>query len=98
MSIDEHTLREHIAREMGHIDYGDLAPHLGRVVKIAPRLDFVEAAVAVCRDDARKVARWAKEGLVSRVSEDDLREWHRRRPRFLALVTSPWVLVQEVLD
>ncbi len=98
MNRETRQLREELARQMGEMDYGELTPYLKRVVKIAPALDFLEAAQAICSDDTRRVERWAKEGLISRVSETDLREWHRRRPRFLAVVTAPWVLVQERLD
>ncbi len=98
MKTQRQLIRDELARQMGEMDYGELTPYLKRVVKIAPALDFLEAAEAICSDDTGRVERWAGEGLISRVSEADLRDWHRRRPRFLAVVTAPWVLVQERLD
>ncbi len=95
---DKTLIRDELLRQMGEMDYGELTPYLGRLVKISPRLDLIDAAVAVCADEATRVERWAKEGLLGRVTEDDLRAWHARRPRFRAVVTAPWVLVQERVD
>jgi hypothetical protein len=75
----------------------ELERHFARgvVVLVAPELDLVEVAFRVSRDDRPTVQDWMDQGLVRRAEMDDARRWHEEQSRFWAVVTAPWVLIQE---
>ena len=49
-------------------------------------------------DNSEQLQQWLDASLVARASDDDARAWTAKEPQFMALVTAPWVLVQEILD
>ncbi len=91
------TLRIRLNRETAKIAWPELQPHFARgmVVKVAPELDLVEVAVGVIRDDKQRVEEWMAAGKIARASVGDARAWMEKKQILWAVVTAPWVLVQE---
>jgi len=58
----------------------------------------VEVALHIARDDRPGIEAWLAAGQIQHASSDNARDWHDRDARFWAVVTAPWVLVQEVAD
>lgn len=99
MSCDSDALlRAKLNAETGRIAWQALERHYARgaVVKVAPGMDLVEVALAVARDDKSSISAWLGDGRISRASSEDALDWHDRDATFWAVVTAPWVLVQEM--
>lgn len=95
-SIEE--LRRRLNGETGKLGWNELERHFARgvLVKLGPGLDLVEVAAAMIRDDKAAVESWLASGRIARASGEDAVAWNARRPEFRAVVTAPWVLVQEI--
>lgn len=84
--------------EAGRISWKELERHFARgvLIKVAGELDLIAVAACVSSDDKESVERWLAAGLMARASAQDARDWNDRHATFWAIVTAPWVLVQEV--
>lgn len=84
--------------ETGQISWKELERHFacGRLIKVAAELDLVAVATTVSSDDKQSVEKWLTAGQIARATVDDASEWNERQANFWAVVTAPWVLVQEV--
>lgn len=91
-------LRAELNAETGKLAWKELARHFARgaVIRVAPELDLVDVAACVVRDDTARVEAWLAAGLVARASLEDAAGWEERQTTFWAVVTAPWVLVQEI--
>jgi len=90
-------LRAQLNNETGKLAWKELERHFARgvVIKVARGLDLVEVAARIAQDDKTSVERWLNDGRISRASTEDAADWNERQPVFWAVVTAPWVLVQE---
>ncbi len=68
----------------------------GKVMRLAPDVDLVDAAYAMQQDDTESVAAWAEAGQLGPVADDQARDWFERDVSLWAVVVKPWVLVQEI--
>lgn len=86
--------------QTGRIGWDELQRHFARgvVVRVAAGLDLVEVAARIAADDVAQVERWLASGELRRAATEDARDWHARRAEFWAVVSAPWVLVQEIRD
>ncbi|MCU0842569.1 MAG: DUF2288 domain-containing protein [Thiobacillaceae bacterium] len=100
MSDVDDTLRARLNAETGRLAWKELERHFARgvVIRVAADLDLVEVAARVARDDQAAVQAWLASGRVARATSDDAVDWNARQPVFWAVVTAPWVLVQEAGD
>ncbi len=91
------ALSTRLEGETGYLGWSDLVRFFARgvVVRIDQSLDLVEVGECMATDDSARLKDWADAGLVARASDDDARRWSAGNPTFRALVTAPWVLVQE---
>jgi hypothetical protein len=95
-STDE-DLRQQLNLQTGKISWQELQRHFARgaVVKVAPNVDLVTVAVSFVKDDRAAIEAWLKDGSVVRSSDQDATSWAASNATFWAVVTAPWVLVQE---
>lgn len=95
---DAVTLQDKLNAETGQITWKELERHFARgvLVKVAADLDLVAVAACVSSDDRDAVERWLTAGQMARASVEDASDWNARQPMFWAVVTAPWVLVQEI--
>lgn len=93
-------LRAKLNAETGRIAWTELERHFARgvLIKVAAGLDLVAVAACVSNDDKTAVASWLSAGQIARASAADASLWHARQATFWAVVTAPWVLVQECQD
>lgn len=98
MNDNAQELRAHLNAETGKIAWAELERHFARgaVVKVDARLDLVEVAASLVRDDSEAVRNWMADGTLARATDADARTWGESRPVFWAVVAAPWVLVQEI--
>lgn len=92
------ALWQRLNGETGRIAWQELLPHFARgvIVNVAPELDLVAVATGFVQDDKAQVEQWLASGAVRRASDDDARRWSAENPDFWAVVTAPWVLIQEI--
>ncbi len=95
---DREALRAQLNGETAKLDWQELARHFARgvVIRVAPSLDLVDVAVAVVSDERDAVEAWTTSGAMAPASEDEARRWNEEQTVFWAVVTAPWVLVQEI--
>ena len=93
-------LRTHLNSETGKLAWKELERHFARgvVIKVARGLDLVDVAACIAQDDKASVERWMSTGQIVRASTEDAADWNERQPVFWAVVTAPWVLIQETGD
>ena len=84
--------------QTGRISWEELQRHFARglVIKVAPGMDLVEVASHVAVDNVALVEQWLVSGQMSRAGTEDARDWNARDADFWAVVSAPWVLVQEI--
>lgn len=97
MSAPQVELVEKLNVETGRIGWRELERHFARgvVIRVSPGLDLLTVAACIVEDDGAKVAHWLARGLVAHASTEEARDWQARQAVFWAVVTAPWVLVQE---
>ena len=91
-------LRAQLNGETGQLSWKELERHFARgvVIRVARSLDLVAVAASIARDDKAAIERWMNEDLIGRALTEHALDWAQRQPNFWAVVTAPWVLVQEV--
>ncbi|GJH20696.1 MULTISPECIES: DUF2288 domain-containing protein [Caballeronia] len=67
----------------------------GKLIWVKRDLDLVSVAEAVATDDTQQVTQWLAGGLVERMQAETAADLAARDPQLWAVVTSPWVCVQE---
>lgn len=87
---------EKLAKYTGEVDWPYLKPHYdnGALLWIDPALSITEVGKALAEDDAEAIQRWRKCGDLVKPSEPHAAHWEQTSARFLALVVSPFVLIQ----
>ncbi|SRR5690606_7725454 len=88
--------QERLEKYTGEVDWAYLKPHFasGALVWVDPSLDLVEVGRAFTEDEADKVQAWRRGGELVCPSEPHAAHWEDSQARFLALVVSPFVLIQ----
>ena len=83
--------------ETAQIGWSELERFFARgvLLKVARDLDLVSVAEAVATDDTKQVTQWLAGGLVERMQAETAADLAARDPELWAVVTSPWVCVQE---
>lgn len=94
----ENELTRQLNLETGKISWPELQRYFARgvVIKLAPELDLVGVAAKFVTDDKHAINSWMNKGLIRRATDEDAIRWTNSNPLFWAVVTSPWVLVQEI--
>lgn len=87
---------EKLEKYTGEVDWDYLRPHFKNdaLVWVDPSLSLTEVGHAFSIDDADRVLAWRKAGDLVTPSAPHAEYWEASRARFLALVVSPFVLIQ----
>jgi hypothetical protein len=97
MTTPSDILRAKLNLETAQIAWSELERHFARgdVIKVAPGMDLVDAALQIAENNAATVQQWLADGRLAKAEMSDAEDWHARLPMFWAVVVAPWVLVQE---
>jgi hypothetical protein len=92
------ALRQQLNTETARIGWSELQRHFARgvLIKVTADLDLVDVAARIAADDRDNVAVWLAEGRVAQATTDDAIAWQAGEASFWAVVTAPWVVVQEI--
>ncbi len=95
--VDVHHL---LNAQTGRIGWSELQRLFaqGLLLYVAPGLDLVEVASGLVKNDNAGVESWLQQGKLARVSTAQAKTWHADGTEFWAVVTAPWVLIQEVTE
>lgn len=93
---DPSSLLEKLEKYTGEVDWAYLKPHYknNALVWVDPALSITEVGHAFSIDDADRVLAWRRSGDIITPSEPHAAHWEETDARFLALVVSPFVLIQ----
>ncbi len=94
---DREILRAKLNLETAQLDWTALERHFARgsVIKLAPDMDLIDAALHVAENNTATVQAWLSDGRIARAEMSDAGDWHSRQSEFWVVVVAPWVLVQE---
>jgi len=90
--------KEELATKIDVAEWGMLRAHLerGGIIVVDPLLELAEVAAGIATDDVKAVERWIAGGLLGKPTAEQLKTWDAEQAKkFLCLITSPYVLVQE---
>lgn len=90
-------LRAHLSNEVHRVDWKPLAPHAkrGGLVLVDSRLDLVDVAVAVARDDSARVRQWMEAQQLVKPTAGQIQSWQgETEERFTIVIVQPYVLAQ----
>lgn len=96
-ALDDETLHAELLGQTARIEWPELERFFarGQILKIAPTLDLVDVAMAMVRDRVDAVGAWRDVGEIEALDTDTARRWASGEPTLWAVVTPPWILVQE---
>ncbi|MEM9257708.1 MAG: DUF2288 domain-containing protein [Pseudomonadota bacterium] len=93
----ESLLRREYYSQTARIPWRDLQTWYakGATVAVDASLDLVEVAVQLGMDNKALFERWMGEGQIAGVTDEQARLWFESDTSVWAVVSAPWVLVQE---
>ncbi len=96
--LTDDELRVSLNNETGKLEWAELARHFARgvVIKVDENIDLIEVALRFARDDRQAVEKWLTSGEVAKATDDDAIHWNEDNAIFWAVVSAPYVLVQEI--
>jgi len=93
--------REDMALSVDEAEWGWLRAHLerGGLVIVEPYLDIVDVGLLLAADDAESIRKLIADNRLTKPSSAQIAAWDENRSkRFLSLIVSPYVLIQENPD
>ena len=90
--------KEELAAKIDVADWDMLRSHLerGGLIIIDSLLELAEVGAALAADDVKSIERWIASGLLAKPSAQQIKQWDGEQgKRFLCLIVSPYVLIQE---
>lgn len=97
--MSETMNREELALSVDEAEWQWLKPHLerGSLITVAAVLDLAEAGERIAVDDTKVVGKWISSGKVGKPTAENIAAWDTTpKKKFLMLVISPYVLIQEL--
>jgi len=97
--MTEKSSREELALAIAEAEWQWLKPHLerGALITVAAATDLAAAAERIAADDASQVGAWIESGVLAKPTAAEIAAWDMTPSRkFLMLVISPYVLLQEI--
>jgi len=96
----QEILRAKVNMETSRIDWKELQRFFagGAAVKVSTRLDLVEVALQMHADNKPQIESWLSAGTIGKVTDEQAAAWLSADAEVWAVVVSPWVLVQDIVD
>jgi hypothetical protein len=70
----------------------------GSAIYVSPELDLVEVAFQISEDNKAQVLTWMETKQIAPVTDAQALAWHEADAEMWAIVVSPYVLVQPVVE
>lgn len=93
-------LRAKVNMETSRIEWKELQRFFasGVAIEVSTKLDLVEVAMQMHQDNKAKIEDFLSAGALAKVSDDRAAAWLATDEEVWAVVVSPWVLVQEIVN
>lgn len=91
--------REELALNIDEAQWQWLKPLLerGALITVAAEIDLAEAGERIATDDSSFVSAWIAAGRVGKPTAEEIEKWDcEPAKKFLTLIISPYVLIQEI--
>jgi len=91
--------REELALNIDEAQWQWLKPNLerGALITVTAALDLAEAGEKIAADDASVVSAWIASGQIGKPTAEEIEAWDKEPgKKFLTLIISPYVLIQEL--
>ncbi|VAW85712.1 hypothetical protein MNBD_GAMMA16-294 [hydrothermal vent metagenome] len=94
---EDSPLKDEFNGQTGKITWPELEKYFARgvLIKVANDLDLVEVALSISKDDKQYINTLLTENQLQHANIEDAKQWNETQPSFWAIVTAPWVLIQE---
>ena len=95
---DDSSVSDKLEKYTGEVDWAYLKKpfEAEALLYVDPSLDLVEVGKAFTEDDAEAVKAWRSAGDIIKPGAAHAEFWEQSEAKFLALVVSPFVLIQPV--
>ncbi|MDX8379968.1 MAG: DUF2288 domain-containing protein [Gallionella sp.] len=100
MTSKQEIFRAKVNLETAQMSWSEMQRYFasGAALSVAPELDLVEAAFQMSEDNSALIGQWMAAGQFGKVSDEQARLWLQTDAMLWAVVISPWVLVQPVVQ
>jgi hypothetical protein len=91
--------KEELALNIDEARWQWLKPLLGRgaLITVAAALDLAAVGESIARDDSMTISAWIAADKVGKPTEEQISAWDNTpQKKFLMLIISPYVLIQEI--
>lgn len=91
--------RDELSRTIDEAEWQWLRAHLerGGLIVVSPELDLAETGVSIAADDVAIISRLLSSSLLAKPTIEQIAVWdNERSKKFLMLIVSPYVLIQEL--
>ena len=97
-TTDNDELKQKLLAETSKIAWKELQVFFaqGNAIHVSSKLDLVDVAVQMSRDNAGQIKQWMDAGLIAAVSDEQARLWFDNDILVWAVVVKPWILVQNL--
>ncbi len=95
--LDDQALYQELVGQTAKVDWSEIERFFakGQIVKVDSSLDLVDVAMAMIRDRAEQFKGWQAQGGIAPLEAQTARHWASGGVTLWAVVTPPWILVQE---
>ena len=96
MTNHQEILRAKVNLETSRIAWKELQRFFasGAALSVSNKLDLVEVALQISKDNKAQVEQWLVSGQIGKVREEQAKAWYEADAEMWAVVVSPYVLVQ----
>jgi len=97
---DHDVIRANINNETSQINWHELQRFFagGWLIYVSSNTNLLDVAVAFSLDEKDEVSKWLTSGEVTKVSDEQAKQWHEEDAAFWANVIKPWVLIQPIVQ
>jgi hypothetical protein len=97
--MNETSSRDELGQNIDEAEWQWLKPHLerGALITVDAAIDLAFAGERIAADDARQIETWLSSGALGKPTPAELARWESApTKKFLTLIISPFVLIQEI--
>ncbi len=97
---DTEALRANINSDTAQINWNELQRFFagGWVIYVSSKTNLLDVAVAFSLDNKSEVSQWLTNGEISKVTDEQAKQWHQKNSPFWSTVIKPWILIQPATD
>ena len=98
LGLDQTTIDDKLKKYSGIVNWNYIRPHFlaGNVIYVDSEMEIQKVGKAFSLDHKSQVKNWLRSGEILVPSEPHGKHWEKEKPDFLALIVTPFILIQPV--